>query len=102
MPASGSSAARTRRTSDEDWFWGVNGLTVDMTVGAVIHGYTSGIDDAKAKLRAAFDMWTSQGEHQFSREAGPEISIQSALGAVTYFESAGGLFRASTRWTSHA
>lgn len=42
---------------DETWFWGVNGVTVDMSVGAVMHGYANGIDDAKAKLRVAFDRW---------------------------------------------
>ena len=39
------------------WFWGVNGLTVDMTVGAVMHGHATDLQDAKAKLRTAFDRW---------------------------------------------
>jgi hypothetical protein len=39
------------------WFWGVNGLTVDMTVGATMHGHAADLQDAKAKLRTAFDRW---------------------------------------------
>ena len=28
--------------SSENWFWGINGLTVDVTVGAVMQGHASG------------------------------------------------------------
>ena len=43
--------------SGTSWFWGVNGLTVDMTVGAVMQGHAKDLPDAKAKLRTAFDRW---------------------------------------------
>jgi hypothetical protein len=44
-------------STSEGWFWGVNGLTVDSTVGAVMHGYALSFRDARAKLRTAFDRW---------------------------------------------
>jgi hypothetical protein len=50
-------AGRIYQMHDKSWFWGVNALTVDMTVGAVMHGYATGLDEAKAKLRAAFERW---------------------------------------------
>ncbi len=28
-----------------------------MSIGAVMHGHATGIEDAKAKLRAAFEKW---------------------------------------------
>ena len=40
------------------WFWGINGLMVDVTVGAAMHGHASDFEDAKAKLRGAFERWT--------------------------------------------
>jgi len=44
------------------WFWGVNALTVDLSVGAVMHGYAATLADAKTKLRAAFDCWIEWAE----------------------------------------
>jgi hypothetical protein len=44
-------------STSENWFWGVNGLTVDSTIGAVMQGHATSFDDAKAKLRTAFDRW---------------------------------------------
>ena len=41
----------------QSWFWGVNGLTVDMTVGATMHGHAADLQEAKSKLRTAFDRW---------------------------------------------
>jgi hypothetical protein len=41
--------------SSENWFCGVNGITVDVTLGAVMQGCSN--LDAKHKLRAAFDRW---------------------------------------------
>lgn len=41
----------------DQWWWGVNGLTVDVTVGAVMQGYATGLDNAKRQLREAFDQW---------------------------------------------
>ena len=48
--------------SSENWFWGVNSLTVDVTVGAVMHGHASDLLDAKAKLRTAFNRWIEWAE----------------------------------------
>ena len=41
----------------ELWFWGLHTITLDMTVGAPMHGYAEGFVDARTKLRAAFDRW---------------------------------------------
>ena len=46
----------------EGWFWGVNALTVDLSVGAVMHGYAAGFSESKTKLRAAFDRWLEWAE----------------------------------------
>ena len=44
------------------WFWGVNALMADLSVGAVMHGYAADLSDAKAKLRAAFHRWIEWAE----------------------------------------
>jgi hypothetical protein len=41
----------------EQWFWGVNAVTLDMTVGVTLHGYATSFEDARAKFRVAFDHW---------------------------------------------
>ena len=41
----------------ECWFWGVNSVTVDLSVGATMHGHADSLEQARAKLRAAFDVW---------------------------------------------
>ena len=41
---------------------GVNAITFDMSLGAVMHGYAKDLDDAKAKLRMAFDEWLLWGQ----------------------------------------
>jgi hypothetical protein len=49
---------QTHLTATRDqWFWGVNAVTFDTSVGAVMHGNAAGLDDAKTKLRAAFERW---------------------------------------------
>jgi hypothetical protein len=42
---------KLRRSDVEQWFWGVNALTVDRTIGIAMHGYATDLDDAKDKLR---------------------------------------------------
>jgi len=44
------------------WFWGINSLTVDLSVGAVMSGFARDLLDAKAQLRAAFDRWLEWAE----------------------------------------
>jgi hypothetical protein len=34
----------------EGWFWGVNGVTVDVTVGAVMHDYASSPSGCEADI----------------------------------------------------
>jgi len=46
----------------QGWFWGINGLTVDLSIGAVMHGYAAGFSEAKTKLRAAFNSWVEWAE----------------------------------------
>ena len=48
--------------TSQGWSWGVNALTVDLSVGAVMHGYAADLLDAKTKLRAAFDRWIEWAE----------------------------------------
>jgi len=48
-------------TADQ-WFWGVNSVTFGMSIGTVMHGYATGLDDAKTKVRAAFDKWLVWGQ----------------------------------------
>ena len=46
----------------DQWFWGVNAVTFDMSLGAVMHGFAKDLDEAKAKLRMAFDEWLVWGQ----------------------------------------
>ena len=39
------------------WFWGINSVTVDLSVGAVMSGFARDLLDAKVQLRMAFDRW---------------------------------------------
>ena len=48
---------RIYQMHSERWFWGVNALVVDSTVGGGMHGYAESLDDAKTKLRSAFERW---------------------------------------------
>ena len=48
---------QTHLTATRDQWWGVNAVTFDTSVGAVMHGNAAGLDDAKTKLRAAFERW---------------------------------------------
>jgi hypothetical protein len=41
----------------EQWFWGLNTITLDMTVGIATHGTADSFDDAQIKFRFAFDHW---------------------------------------------
>jgi hypothetical protein len=41
----------------EQWFWGLNTVTLDTTVGVGTHGTADSFDDAKIKFRFAFDHW---------------------------------------------
>ncbi|WP_068018928.1 hypothetical protein [Rhodoplanes sp. Z2-YC6860] len=40
----------------EAWFWGVNGLTADLSIGPM-YGHTETLEEARAKLRETFDRW---------------------------------------------
>jgi hypothetical protein len=46
----------------QGWFWGINGLTVDLSIDAVMHGHAAGFSEAKTKLRAAFNSWVEWAE----------------------------------------
>jgi hypothetical protein len=49
---------KTHLTATKDnWFWGINAITWDMSLGEVMHGSATGLDDAKMKLRATFEKW---------------------------------------------
>lgn len=48
---------RIYQMHNERWFWGVNAVTFDMSVGSPMHGFARDLDDAKARLRAAFGRW---------------------------------------------
>jgi hypothetical protein len=39
------------------WFWGLNTITSDMTVGVLTQGHADSFAGARANLRAAFDRW---------------------------------------------
>lgn len=41
----------------EVWFWTINTIMVDSSVGAAMKGYTRSFDEAKADFRQAFDVW---------------------------------------------
>jgi hypothetical protein len=41
----------------EQWFWGLNTVTLDLTVGVPAHGNPVIFDYAKIKFRFAFDHW---------------------------------------------
>jgi hypothetical protein len=41
----------------QQWFWGVNAVLLDATIGRPMHGYATDLDDAKHKVRQAFDAW---------------------------------------------
>jgi hypothetical protein len=40
----------------EQWFWGVQGVFTSMEIGH-LRGLAGSLDEAKARLRAAFDLW---------------------------------------------
>ena len=44
-------------SSGEGWWYGINGVMVDATVGAPIHGYVGSFDKAQAELRASFNLY---------------------------------------------
>ena len=47
-----------RRGDRELWFWGINSVTSDMTVGDPMQGLdAASFEDARARLRVAFDHW---------------------------------------------
>jgi hypothetical protein len=50
---------RKRRTGGRElWFWGINGVVCDLTVGVPTHGGdATSFEDARARLREAFDHW---------------------------------------------
>lgn len=52
----GRICCQVKRSDIEEWFWGVNAVTVDITVGTAMHGCATDLDDAKAK-RGAFGRW---------------------------------------------
>jgi hypothetical protein len=41
----------------QQWFWGVNAVLHDSTIGRPMHGYATDFDDAKRQVRSAFDAW---------------------------------------------
>ena len=41
----------------QKWFWGVNAVLHDSTIGRPMHGYADDLDDAKDRVREAFDAW---------------------------------------------
>jgi hypothetical protein len=41
----------------QHWFWGVNTVLHDSTIGRPMHGYADDLNDAKRKVREAFDAW---------------------------------------------
>lgn len=44
-------------SASEGWRYGVNGVMVDFTVGVPLQGYAASFEDAKSKLREAFDIY---------------------------------------------
>ena len=48
---------QTHLSGSENWVWSVNAVTLDMTIGAAMHGYATGLYDAQAKLQAALERW---------------------------------------------
>jgi hypothetical protein len=44
--------------SHQYWFWGINEVTCDLTVGVPTYGAdATSFEDARAKFRVAFDCW---------------------------------------------
>lgn len=41
----------------EVWFWTINTVLADSTVGAPMKGYTRSLNEAKADFRQAFNVW---------------------------------------------
>jgi hypothetical protein len=41
----------------QQWFWGVNSVLLDATIGKPMHGYADDLEDAKRKARDAFEAW---------------------------------------------
>jgi hypothetical protein len=50
---------RKHRSGDRElWFWGINSVICDLTVGASTQGLdATSFEDARARFRKAFDRW---------------------------------------------
>jgi hypothetical protein len=50
---------RKHRSGDRElWFWRINSVTCDLSVGVPTHGHdATSFEDARAQLRGAFDHW---------------------------------------------
>jgi hypothetical protein len=49
---------RLYRKYQSGWFWGINGVICDLTVGVPTHGSeATSFEDARARHRKAFDHW---------------------------------------------
>jgi hypothetical protein len=46
----------TSQTEHKRWFWGLQGVFTSMEIGE-LHGAAPDFEQAKAKLRAAFETW---------------------------------------------
>ena len=44
-------------TQAETWWWGLNTITFDSTLGAPMKGYAESLPKAQEAFRAAFDRW---------------------------------------------
>jgi hypothetical protein len=45
------------KAEGEQWFFGINTVLTDARIGRSLQGYADSFDDAKVKLRAAFEAW---------------------------------------------
>jgi hypothetical protein len=77
---------RKHRSSDRElWFWGINSVICDLSVGVPTHGHdATSFEDARARLRVAFDHWLAwaraipRGDMKYER-----ISVElKTIGAV--------------------
>lgn len=48
---------RIYQTHKTGWWWGINSVMLDMTVGVVLQGYVGTQQEAQKNLRTAFDVW---------------------------------------------
>jgi hypothetical protein len=57
--AGGQTVGRIYQSAQEQWCWAINCVMIDSTAGGGMSGYAASMEEARRRLRPAFDRWLS-------------------------------------------